>query len=84
MAFATELAALRVIAETGTPEEQALVLRRLLDSLATVDRVDVYYRESGCDCCSGDYQTDVDTYGAYVQSDELVEALRDAAFGLGQ
>ncbi|AMQ66069.1 hypothetical protein AAY80_244 [Stenotrophomonas phage vB_SmaS-DLP_6] len=83
MAFATELAALRTVAERGTAEEQALVLRRLLDGLATLDRMDVYYRESGCDCCSGDYTTDVGAYGEYVQSDELIGALRDAAFGLG-
>lgn len=83
MAFSTELAALRNAVEYGTNAEQLQILHRLLDGLATVDRMDVYYRESGCDCCSGDYTRDIDNHGEYVLAEELTGVLRDAVIGLG-
>lgn len=75
----SDLAALRVIAEHGTTSEQLAAFHRLVEGLSRVRRLDVYYQESGCDCCSGEYERIPDTHGTYVEADSISEVIRYGA-----
>lgn len=75
----TDAALLLATATDDDTHDAARRLVYLLERLASLGRCDVYYNESGCDCCSGDYERIPDTHGAYVEADDVVSALREAA-----
>lgn len=70
-----DMEALLVIAQHGTQAEQLAAFQRMVEAIARLERVDVTFYESGCDCCSGTYERRVDDWGPYVVADRIVEVL---------
>lgn len=73
--FFCDMAALRELAATGSPEQQLAAFQRMVEAIGRLERVDVTFYEAGCDCCSGEYERRVDSWGEYVVADRITEVL---------